>query len=99
MSVDDLFHLLHYHWVLSTRHYHTERDRIQHALVILLMVYTCARPSTLLETDVYRGSDASLRYHDIRLFVVRDPSNRERKTLLMTIKLRLYKGKRNAGIA
>ncbi|KAL9050990.1 MAG: hypothetical protein Q9162_006310, partial [Coniocarpon cinnabarinum] len=76
ISVDDLFNLLHYYWVLSPRYYRTERDRIQHALVILLMVY-----------------------NDLRLYVVRDPSRNGSNALLMTIKLRLYKGRRNAGTA
>lgn len=99
MSVDDLFNLFHHFWVFSASYYYTERDRIQHALVMLLMVYTSARPSTLLETDAYKGSDASLRYKDISLFVVHDPLDRDKKTILMKIKMRLYKGRRNAGVA
>ena len=53
MNVDDLFFLLHHHWVVDASYYPTERQRIQLGLVLLLMAYTGVRPAGVLET--YRG--------------------------------------------
>ena len=38
MSIDDLLQLLHHHWALRTDYYTIERQRVQHALIILMMV-------------------------------------------------------------
>jgi hypothetical protein len=49
MSVNDLLQLLHHHWPLCTDYYPIEWQRVQHALLILLMAYTSARPGVLVE--------------------------------------------------
>lgn len=97
MSVDDLYNLFTTFWCTSDHWYPTERERIQHALLLLLIVYTTARPSALLATDPYEKLDNSLLYKDIRVFLVRDPQNPTKTLLLMLIKIRLNKGKRNVG--
>ena len=98
MNVDDLLHVLHYHWVRSNDYFHTERDRVQLALLCLLMAYSSARPGTLTECAGYRGSNSALRYRDIELFVVSDPSGSKVTCLLIKVRLRLMKGRRDAGV-
>ena len=75
MNVDDLLQLLHHHWVLSTDYYPVERERVQHALIILFMACTTARPSTLVEGGGYYDTNDCLKYKDIEMFKIRDPDN------------------------
>lgn len=96
MNVDDLFLLLYHHWMLCTDRYAIERERIQHALLILLMVYTTARPSTILPGNKSNSNDC-IKYKDIELFKVRDPEDKSNHILVMKIRLRLMKGRRNKG--
>ena len=98
MSVDDLLQLLHHHWALCTDYYSIERQRVQHALIILLMVYTSARPGTLVEGSGYYDTDDCLKYKDIEIFKVRDPEMPSRNILIMMVTLRLMKGRRNKGL-
>jgi len=97
MNVDDLLLLLYHHWALCTDHYAIERERIQHALLILFIVYTSARPGTIVEGGGYRNTNDCLKYKDIELFKVRDPEDTSKHILIMKIRLRLMKGKRNKG--
>lgn len=96
MNVDALFLLLYHHWMLCTDRYAIERERIQHALLILLMVYTKARPSTILPGNKSNSNDC-IKYKDIELFKVRDPEDKSNHILVMKIRLRLMKGRRNKG--
>ncbi len=98
MSVDDLLQLLHHHWALCTDYYAIERQRVQHALIILLMVYTSARPGALVEGNGYYDTNDCLKYKDIEIFKVRDPEMPSRNILIMMVTLRLMKGKRNKGL-
>jgi len=95
--VDDLFVLLHYHWALSTAYYAVERERIQHAFVLIMVFSTTARPATLVEGGSYHDTNDCLKYKDVELFKIRDPDNHSRQIFLMRITLRLLKGKRNKG--
>jgi hypothetical protein len=70
MSIDDLLQLLH-HWVLSTDYYSVERQRVQHALLILLMAYTSARKGALVEGSGYYNTNDCPKYKDIECFKVR----------------------------
>jgi hypothetical protein len=49
VNVDDLLTLSHYHWTRDANWFHTERQRVQLALLVLLIAYTSARPSAFLE--------------------------------------------------
>jgi len=62
MNVDDVYLVLHHHWVLDTSVFPDERQRLQLALLILLHAYTATRPAAL----VYRPTDRKkLREHYI----------------------------------
>ncbi|KAI9763720.1 MAG: hypothetical protein M1839_006318 [Geoglossum umbratile] len=97
MSVDDLLQLLHHFWALCTDYYPVERQRVQHALLILLMAYTSARPGALVEGSGYYNTNDCLKYKDIEIFEVRDSECPSRNILIMTVTLRIMKGKRNKG--
>ena len=99
MNVDDLLHVLHYHWTRSAQFFRVERERVQLALAILFFVYTSARPGTIVESSGYKGTNESLTYRDIELFLVRDPQDSVRNVLLMIVRLRLMKGRRDEDVA
>jgi hypothetical protein len=61
MSVDDLLQLLHHHWVMCTDYDAIERQCVQHALIILLMVYTSARAGTIVEGGGYYDANDCLK--------------------------------------
>jgi len=48
MNVDDIFLILHHHWVLDTSIVPNERQRLQLALLLLLSAYTATRPGALV---------------------------------------------------
>jgi hypothetical protein len=97
MDNDDVFAVLYHHWALCTDYYPNERQRLQHALLILLCAGTSSRPGTVVEGSGYRGTNDALKYRDIKVHLVRDPDNPERKFVLALVTLRLFKGKRNTG--
>ncbi|KAF1730595.1 hypothetical protein CRV24_008664 [Beauveria bassiana] len=47
MDVDDVYLVLHHHWVHDTSAFPDERQRIQLALMILVQAYTATRPRVL----------------------------------------------------
>src|SRR5690348_5077177 len=63
MNVDDVYLVLHHHWVLDTSVFSDERQRLQLAFAILLLAYTATRPAAC----VYKPTDRKkLREHYIR---------------------------------
>jgi Protein of unknown function (DUF3435) len=97
MNNDDVLAILHHHWAMCKDYYPTERQRLQHALLILLCAGTSARPGTLVEGGGYYDENDALTYGDIKTHVVKDPDSPERKSVVMLITLRLMKGYRNRG--
>jgi len=62
MNVDDVYLVLHHHWVLDISVFPDERQRLQLALLILFGAYTTSRPAAL----VYKPVDKKkLREHYI----------------------------------
>lgn len=53
MNVDDIYLVLHHHWVLDTSVFPDERQRLQLALLLLLSAYSATRPAAL----VYKKTD------------------------------------------
>jgi len=47
MNVDDVYLVLHHHWVLDDSVFPDERQRLQLALLLLLSAYTATRPAAL----------------------------------------------------
>ena len=62
------------------------------------MTCTTARPATLIEGCGYYNSNECLKYKDIEIFKVRDPTFPDQQVFLMKVTLRLMKGKRDAGL-
>ena len=50
MNVDDVYLVLHHHWVLDTSVSLDERQRLQVALLLFLSGYTATRPAALVYT-------------------------------------------------
>jgi hypothetical protein len=48
MNVDDIYLILHRHWVVDTAIFPDDRQRVQITLLILEMVYTAMRPAALV---------------------------------------------------
>ncbi|MCJ1368384.1 hypothetical protein MMC16_007526 [Acarospora aff. strigata] len=75
LSIDDLHQILHHHWVMDTDIYRIERQQVQLALIMLIMVCTTSRPGALVECSSYQDSNEALCYKDIHLILVRDPAD------------------------
>jgi hypothetical protein len=97
MNNDDVLDILYHHWAVCVDHYPTERQRLQHALLMLLCAGTSARGGTIVEASGYHGSNEALQYRDIAVHLVPHPEDAKRVMVVMLITFRLYKGKRNAG--
>lgn len=54
MDVDDVFLVLHHHWVLDTSVFPDERQRLQVAFLLLVSAYTATRPAALVYTAINR---------------------------------------------
>ena len=79
MNNDDVLGVLYHHWAVCRDYYPTERQRLQHALLILLCAGTSARPGTVIEGGGYYDSGDALTYGDIKAHVAEDPDNPARK--------------------
>lgn len=100
INADDLLSMLHYDVAISAVFFPTFRQRAQHETIRKMMTATSARPGTLVLSSGYcrEGRDA-LCWGDIELFMVIDPERPNCKVLLMRVRHRLNKGKRNKGRA
>ncbi|EGP82385.1 uncharacterized protein MYCGRDRAFT_11476, partial [Zymoseptoria tritici IPO323] len=96
LNVDDLLATLHVHWVRCQEWYAAERQRVQLSLILLLIVYTSARPSAVFTSFETAGD--CLKYKDIQIFKVKGQSQDDH-VLLMIVTLRLMKGQRNKSLA
>lgn len=67
-----MYLLLYHYYAISDEYYLYERERIQHGLIILLIIGTSIRPATLVEGGGYYNSNECLKYKDIKIFKVRD---------------------------
>jgi hypothetical protein len=97
MNCDDVLAILHHHWCLCADWYPDERQRVQHAMMILFCASTTARAGSIVESSGYYGQNDCIKYGDIRIYAVRDPDNPGHVMLLMLVMIRLLKGRRNMG--
>jgi Protein of unknown function (DUF3435) len=97
MDADNVLAMLHHHWALSDEYYPEERQRLQHAIMIIFCASTTARAGTVVESSGYLGQNEAVEYRDIELYAVRDEKNPGGVKLGMIVQLRLLKGKRNRG--
>lgn len=54
MNVDDIFLILHHHWVVDSSVFPDERQRLQLAFLLLLSAYTATRPGALVYSAIDR---------------------------------------------
>lgn len=94
INADDLHHLLEYLWTRDTHIYPVERQRVQQALITLLIALTTVRPGAIVESSSYYGTNEALLYRDVALRLVRDPAEPSQTVLLMEVTVRLWKGYR-----
>jgi len=62
MNNDDVLAVLHHHWAVCNDYYPVERQRLQHALLILLCAGTSARTGTIIEGGGYYDKNDALKY-------------------------------------
>ena len=91
---DDLYHLLTYLWTQDTHILPVERQRVQQALITLLIALTSVRPGGIIESGCYRGSDEALLYRNVTLRLIRDFEDRSQTVLLVAVTVVLWKGER-----
>ena len=88
--MDDLHHFLEFLWTLHTHIYPVERQRVQQALITLLIALTTVRPGAIFENSAHHdGSSETLLYRDVALRLVRDPAEPSQTVLLMEVTVRL----------
>jgi Protein of unknown function (DUF3435) len=97
MNADDVLSVIHHHWELSDDYYPDERQRLQHAMMIIFCASTTARAGTVVESSGYRDDNEAIEYRDIELYALRDPKWPGGVKLGMLVQLRLLKGRRNRG--
>jgi hypothetical protein len=97
-NIDDLlfttYHLLA--WCPIT--FPTVRSIFQVNTLRKMMTSTSARPGTLIESSGYLHENDALKWKDIELFMVKHPEYPTSQVLLMRVRHRLNKGRRNEGV-
>jgi hypothetical protein len=88
---------LYYHWVFDTEVYDLERERIQLAVVLLLLAYTGSRPGAIMESSSrgIAGTNAALCYGDLVLKLLQPKEGPS--LLVLEVRIRLDKGKCKQG--
>lgn len=88
VNIDDVYLVLHHHWVHNTSIFPDERQRIQLALLIQLQAYTATRPRVLVYKplskahiqDHYYGSETEMETEEKEYAPVWDPEVDDFKT-------------------
>ncbi|KAL4870886.1 hypothetical protein BDV12DRAFT_195076 [Aspergillus spectabilis] len=98
VNIDDLLFATHHLVAVTKIQYPTARCLQQLSTLRKMMTSTSARPGTLVVSSGYmrKGKDA-LKWKDIELYMVKHPDE-PCQTLIMKVKHRLNKGKRNRGV-
>ncbi|PYH99453.1 FluG domain protein [Aspergillus ellipticus CBS 707.79] len=99
MNIDDLLYTTHHLVGITNVWFPTVRCRQQHSTLRKMMTSTSARPGTLVESSGYMRQNDALLWKDIELYMVKHPEHPTCKVLLMRVKHRLNKGRRNRGVA
>lgn len=82
MHVEDLFEVLRTQWVSTEMTFNYERHRTQLSLIMLLAGITGSRPGALL----------ALRYRDVQVTLIRDPTGGGRPLVLIELTYEYTKG-------
>lgn len=88
-SLNDLQDILSYLWMNDPVNFLYERARIQIALLVLILVYTAARPGAIIESHAYYMTGQAMLYKDIKFTLLQNPDGgRPLMSLLLTFNLR-----------
>ena len=79
MNNDNILAILYYYWAICRDYYPTERQQLQHTLLILLCSGTLACPGIVIKGSSYYNENDVLKYSDIKTNIVKDPENPEQK--------------------
>lgn len=88
MSVEDLRCVLRHHWAYDQEIYATERQRVQMSLLLLLSAFTSSRPGAILQSGCAKGSNRALRYRDVELMLLPNPTPGKRDLWVMKVTFR-----------
>ncbi|PYI07380.1 FluG domain protein [Aspergillus sclerotiicarbonarius CBS 121057] len=99
VSIDDVLYSTYHLMALCTVWFPTVRCRHQHSTLRKMMCSTSARPGTLVLSSGYMRSNDALKWGDVELYMVKNPEDPTCHVLLMRVKHRLNKGRRNKGVA
>ncbi|KAL9083196.1 MAG: hypothetical protein Q9159_005918 [Coniocarpon cinnabarinum] len=94
MSVEDLLVTLHHLWAFDRSTFPVERQRVQLALLLLVIAYTSSRPGALVEAACAAGTNECLTYNDVRLLIIPNPEEPARNVVVMEVTLLFTKGNR-----
>jgi len=86
MYVQDLYAILHAHWVDDTKALHG-RLRAELPLLLLLSGATTTRPGALVESSSAKGSNKALSYEHVTVMKVRDITDPKCSTIVVKVDL------------
>ncbi|KAJ9644084.1 hypothetical protein H2199_003952 [Coniosporium tulheliwenetii] len=86
MYVQDLYVVIHAHWVEDTKALHG-RLRVEISPLLLLSAATTIRPGALVESGSAKGSNKALSYEHISIMKVRDVKDPNRTTTVAKVSL------------
>ncbi|KAJ6115235.1 hypothetical protein N7486_001013 [Penicillium sp. IBT 16267x] len=96
-GIDDLLYTAYHLLAWCPVTFPTMRSIFQLNTLREMMACTTARPGTLIESSGYVDRNDALKWKDIELFMVKHPESATSQVLLMRVRHRLNKGKRNEG--
>ncbi|KAL2006851.1 hypothetical protein VTN00DRAFT_9519 [Thermoascus crustaceus] len=98
VNIDDLLFSTYHLMAVCKVQFATVRCRQQLSTLRKMMTSTSARPGTLIESSGYMRTNDALKWKDIELYMVKHPEDPNCQMLLMRVRHRLNKGKRNRGV-
>ncbi|KAJ8149190.1 hypothetical protein LV165_008185 [Aspergillus fumigatus] len=99
VNIEDLLYSTYHLVAFCKVRFATVRCRQQLSTLRKMMTSTSARPGTLVLSSGYMRSPDALKWKDIELYMVKHPEDPNCQMLLMRVRHRLNKGKRNKGVA
>lgn len=97
-SIDDVLFTTYHLLVWCPITFPTMRSIFQLNTLRKMMTSTTARPGTLIESSGYLHGNDALKWKDIELYMVTHPDCPTSQVLLMRVRHRLNKGRRNEGV-
>ncbi|KAJ5089482.1 hypothetical protein N7532_008166 [Penicillium argentinense] len=95
INIDDLLFTTWHLLAVCDLTFPTFRMLLQLNTLRKMMCSTTARPGTLIESNAHENAGDVLKWKDVALFMVKHPQDPNRRELLMRVKQRLIKRRRN----